>query len=181
MQRPIQLLFNGFVLLSIACLFILHFKQSSNKLVYVNSTELLNGYQGMIDARKEYQKKAAGWQANVDTLTQEVKEAIEEYEKGMVTMTTKEKQLSERLLHTKQRQLVEYQQAIREKARQEDEALTKTVLTQANTVLEKYGKDNHYHIILAANQTGNIAYAEQGLDITEVVLEVMNNEYGKKR
>ena len=42
------------------------------KLAYVDSTKLIQQYQGMKDAVKIYQGKAAVWQANVDTLAAEL-------------------------------------------------------------------------------------------------------------
>lgn len=37
-------------------------------MVYVDIGKLMQEYQGMIDARAEYEKKATQWQANADTL-----------------------------------------------------------------------------------------------------------------
>ncbi|MFM8914577.1 MAG: OmpH family outer membrane protein, partial [Flammeovirgaceae bacterium] len=70
------------------------------KMVYVDSSKLLNGYKGMQAARQEYQKKATSWKANVDTLTKELQSAIMKYEKEAGKMTAKEKSLTQELLKT---------------------------------------------------------------------------------
>jgi len=57
-----------------------------SNVVYVDSNKLINSYQGMIDARKVYQQKAGGWKANIDTLTNEVKRQIMDYEKESARM-----------------------------------------------------------------------------------------------
>ncbi|MBL7846163.1 MAG: OmpH family outer membrane protein [Cyclobacteriaceae bacterium] len=147
------------------------------ELVYVDSARLVNGYQGMIDARKNYQKKTVQWKANIDTLTVEVQRAIMDYEKGSSKMTVREKKLSEELIRAKQGQLMQYQQAMKAQAQQEDSKMTSEVLTQVNAYIRKYGMAHGYTIILAATEYGNIAYANEALDITSIILEGLNKEY----
>jgi outer membrane protein len=150
------------------------------KLVYVDSAKLVNEYKGMQDARAVYQKKAATWKANIDTLTSEVQLQIMNYENESSKLTTKERQLSEELIRTKQKQLMEYQQVLNTQAKQEDAKMTGEVVQQINSYLKKYGEENGYKIVMAATEYGNIAYADEGLDITEEVLNGLNNEYEGK-
>ena len=150
---------------------------SNQKIYYVDSAQLMNGYKGMQNARNAYQQKAATWKANVDTLASEVQKQIMDYEKGFNKMSAKEKQLSQELIKTKQNQLVEYQRAMNSQAQQEDDKMTGEVLNQVNAYLKKYGKDHGYKIIMAATQYGNIAYADENLDLTKDVLEGLNKEY----
>lgn len=157
-----------------------YFYFHQQNIVYVDSAELVNGYKGMQAARKVYQQKASTWKANIDTLASEVQKQIMEYEKEVGKMTLKEKQLSQELIKTKQNQLVEYQRAMNTQAQQEDGKMTGDVVTQINAYLKKYGKDHGYKIIMAATQYGNIAYADEGLNITKEILEGLNKEYDGK-
>jgi outer membrane protein len=150
------------------------------KVVYVDSTKLLNNYKGMQDARAAYQKKAGAWKANIDTLASEVQQQIFKYEKESAAMSVKERQLSQELIRTKQKQFADYQQATNTQAQQEDAKMTSEVVTQVNAYLKKYGELHGYTIILAATEYGNLAYADEALDITEAVLEGLNNEYAGK-
>jgi outer membrane protein len=152
----------------------------SERIAYVDSNKLVNGYQGMIDAREVYQKKAAGWKANIDTLANEVQQQIFQYEKDSPKMSAKERELSKELIRTKQKQLADYQQALNSQAQQEDSQMTNDVMTQMNAYIKKYGENNNYKIVFAATEYGNIAYADESLDITEKVLEGLNNEYKGK-
>lgn len=147
------------------------------RLVYVDSAKLVNEYKGMQDARAVYQKKATTWKANIDTLKSEVQQQIMYYEKESAQLTAKERQLSEALIRTKQKQLMEYEQAMNTQAKQEDAKMTNEVVNQINAFLKKYGKANGYKIVMAATEYGNIAYADEGLDITGEVLKGLNSEY----
>lgn len=145
-------------------------------IAYVDSAKLVNGYQGMIDARQVYQKKAAGWQANIDTLSKEVQQRITAYEKESLKMSRNERDLSRELIRTKEQQLQEYSEAMNAQAQQEDAKMTSDVISQMNAFIKKYGKANNYTIILAA-VNGNVVYAEDAIDLTDEILDGLNKEY----
>jgi outer membrane protein len=151
----------------------------ADRVVYVDSAKLVNGYKGMEVARKEFQKKTAVWKSNVDTLVKEIQQEIVKFEKQSGKMTSKEKELTKQLIQTKQQQLAEYQRATNEKAGQEDNQMTKKVLDEINAYIKDYGKNHQYKIILAASN-GNIAYAEEALDVTDEVLAGLNKNYSGK-
>lgn len=151
----------------------------SDKIVYVDSTRILNEYKGSVEAKKQYQQKAKLWQANIDTLTEEVKSSIKGYEHSLATMSDKEKSLAKQLIQTKQKQLLDYQKAIQDNAQQENAKTMNAVVSQINSFLSAYGKKHNYKLILIANQSGTIAYAREGLDITNDIIEELNKENGK--
>jgi len=164
--------------LIIAVLFLLFRAFNDNdKIAYVNSGRILDEYKGSVAAKKAYQEKAKVWQSNIDTLTSEVKSAIQKHEKSLATMTAKEQDLSKQLIQIKEKQLTDYQRSIQETARQEDGKLTEGIVTQINAFLLDYGKKHNYKLILIANSSGTIAYGEDGLDITEPVITALNNQY----
>lgn len=166
------------ILNSIGIIALLIFSLSKDqKIVYVDSAQLINNYQGMHDARKSYEQKASTWKANIDTLGNEVQQFIMKYEKENSAMTAKERQLSQELIRTKQKQLMEYQQAMNTQAQQEDAKMTGEVVSQINAYLKKYGKEKGYKIVMAATEYGNIAYADEALDVTKEVIEGLNKEY----
>lgn len=92
-------------------------------------------------------------------------------------MSVKERELSRELIKTKQKQLADYQQALSTQAQQEDARMTGEVVGEINAYLKKYGERKGYTIVMAATEYGNIAYADEHLDITEEVLEGLNKEY----
>lgn len=134
-------------------------------------------FKGAITARKSYEVKVKTWQLRIDTLATEVQNALRAYEKSVAKMPLNEQQLSKQLISTKQQQLADYQRAVQENAQQEDKKLTQGIISEINAFLLEYGKNNHYEIILIANQSGTIAYAREGLDITEDVVKGLNEAY----
>jgi outer membrane protein len=165
-------------IITIAIIFLLlnlFFK--NDRIAYVDSGRILNEYKGSVEAKKAFQSKAKVWQDNIDTLTNEVKSAIQQYEKSLATMSPKEQNLSKQLIQVKQKQLADYQRAIQDNAKQEDGKITQSIIAQINAFLTTYGKKHNYKLILIANSSGTIAYARDGLDITSEVINELNNEY----
>jgi outer membrane protein len=149
---------------------------SRSHIAYVDSSKLLNGYNAMVQARAEFEKKQKVWESNIDSLTKDVQDAIKKYERTAAEGTDREKQLSRELINGKQKQLYDYQNAIKQNASQEEQRLTQNVLATVNTYLLRYGKKNDYKMILVA-ANGNIAYADPNMDITDKVVEQLNKEY----
>jgi outer membrane protein len=131
----------------------------------------------MKDARVVYQQKAKSWQANLDTLTKELQREILKNQAA----SGKQKSPTDEIL-LKQKQLHEYRNALNAQAEQEDKKMTGEVIADVNAYLRRYGKEKGYKIIIAATEYGNLAYAEEGLDITDEILEGLNQEYlGSKK
>ncbi|PWG81344.1 OmpH family outer membrane protein [Pararcticibacter amylolyticus] len=170
------ILFNVLLSLVVISLLVLSFR-NNDKIAYVESGKLLNEYKGSEKARKEFQKKATEWQANIDTLETEVKNAMKKYEKDLPGMTAREQKMGRELINTKRSALVNYQRAISENAKQENAKLMQGVFSTINSFLTEYGKKNGYKMIFIANESGTIAYAREGLDLTSRVLQELNDEY----
>lgn len=152
------------------------FAQSPKKIYYVDSNKLLKEYVEMKDARKELEEKTKVWKSNVDTLTVQVEKQIEQYEKTSSRMSSKEQALSRELINTRQRELMQYQQAIQSQAGEEEQKIMGKVLNNVNTYLAEYGKKKGCsYLLLAAN--GNMAYGEESLNLTDEVLKELNNTY----
>lgn len=169
-------IFNSLVII----IFFIYYFNKGKELVYVDSVQLLSNYKGMADAKKSFQQKAIVWQANIDTLSNELQRRINSYTKEKTHLTAKEKYLTEELIRTKQQQLNEYQEAISLKAQEENTEMSKRVLDEVNNYIRKMGEKRGYKIIFAATEYGNIAHADKAYDITDEVLAGINEAYTGK-
>ncbi len=147
----------------------------SEKIAYIDTAKLLSNYPQMQEIKKKLEIEAGKARSNVDTLTMEFQNSLKEYEKNQSKMTTKERSLSEELLRNKQSQLVQYQQALDQKLKQEEQKQTQAILTNINAFITEYGKQKGYKLILATSG-GNIAYGDNGVDITEEILKGLKDK-----
>jgi outer membrane protein len=153
---------------------------AAGAIVYVESNKLLEGYQGMKDARRSFEVKAKGWERQNQTLVNGFRTAVEQYQKTAATLTAEQRAAAEQKLQAQQQQGAVEQQKIQAQAQEAEAKLTQTVLESVNKKVEAYGKAHGYKMILIAAPSGTIAYGEKGLDITTPVLAYLNAQYRKK-
>ena len=177
MKKLIPILVACAVLLS---LFSLYKAYQSTNLVYVDVNKLLESYKRTEIVRSEFEKKAKTLQSNVDSLILGWQEDLKTYDKERSKMTKKEISLKQELLNNKQQQISSYQQAIQKQIQEEDKKATQTVINDINDYVKEYGKKKGYKIIFGASGSGNIMYADEGTDLTEKILEGLNNEFDGK-
>lgn len=163
------------LVLSIGSFF--YFKSSNSDQVYVDINKLIDGYKRTAEVKAEFDKKAATMQANVDSLMGNWQKELQTYEKDRSGMSKKELALKQELLSNKQQQLNNYRQAIQKQLQEEDQKSTQTVINDINDFVKEYGKSNGYRIILGATGAGTIMYADEGADLTDVVLEKLNAQF----
>jgi len=153
---------------------------AAGAIVYVESNKLLEGYQGMKDARRSFEAKAKGWERQNQTLVNGFRTAVEQYQKTAASLTAEQRAAAEQKLQAQQQQGAVEQQKIQAQAQEAEAKLTQTVLESVNKKVEAYGKTHGYKMILIAAPSGTIAYGEKGLDITTPVLAYLNAQYRKK-
>ena len=152
----------------------------SGKLAYVESGRLLDGYQGMKDARKAFEGKARGWEKQNQGMLAEFKAAVEGYQKQAPSLSAEQRAATEQKLGAQQQQVAQQQQQLQAQAQQEEAKLTQNVLESVNKKVEAYGKAHGYKLILISAPSGTIAYGEKNLDITAPVLAYLNANYRRK-
>ena len=228
MKNPFQLAFNAVLLVAVAVLYVLHFRQApaaapvaaatqtpsaapatpadtaaaaapavaeapvtppvvapteaaanADKVVYIESAKLLDGYQGMKDARRAFEVKAKGWERQNQGLVSSFRTAVEAYQKQAPTLTPEQRAATEQKLQAQQQQSGEQQQQLQAQAQQEEAKLTQSVLGSVNKKVEAYGKAHGYKLILIAAPSGTIAYGRKDLDLTAPVLAYLNQTYKK--
>lgn len=156
-----------------------NFKGDDSKIVYVDAIKLISKYKGIEDARKEITARNEAYRLNLDTLKLELNNIIASYEKAKQSSTASVRKGFEDQIQVKQQQLMEYEQIVNGQRQKEDQEVSAKVLEKVNDYLKRYGEKEGYTIILAATHYGNIAYGDKSLDITDKVLQGLNEEYTK--
>ncbi|MBX0292279.1 OmpH family outer membrane protein [Hymenobacter sp. HSC-4F20] len=154
----------------------------TDKVAYVESGKLLDGYQGMKDARKNFEAKARRWEAQNQTLVKGFQSAVQKYQQQAAGLSPEQRASTEQQLQSRQVQVAQEQEKLQRQAQEEEAKMTQQVLERINKQVEVYGKQNGYRLILIAAPSGTIAYGRKDLDITTPVLKHLNDEYrgGKK-
>jgi outer membrane protein len=150
------------------------------KVVYVRIGEVINKYEGMLEAKNAYKQKMSNWQANVDTLELDYQKMVSKYNLESSRLSAAQKREQEMSLEKQKGNIQNYIATLEQKAQEEDEKMTKGVINQINAAIEELGKEKGYDYVLGTTNDGNILYGVKSKDVTEEVLEYVNNKYKKK-
>lgn len=149
---------------------------SNDKTAYVNNSELIQGYYKMKTTEERFDKKSQSLSEELDSVAGEFQKEVEEFQKGMNRMSTKERERIQEELVQKQQRLQQQQQQKSQMLKQESDQAIDSLITEVKDFVSEYGKTNGYTYIFGSNESANIMYAKEGRDITETVLEALNAE-----
>lgn len=147
------------------------------KIAFVRSQDLIHQYSGMKEVLSTYENKTAQWQKEVDILRGNYLEAKEHYHKNIASLENDERKRLEQQLIEQEIRLKEYSEDFSQRAAKEKEMLMKGALNQINSFVEDYAKKQGFDIVLGVTISGNVMYGEDHLDITEQVVNALNQSY----
>jgi outer membrane protein len=152
-------------------------KFSASKIAYVKTAVIIEKYEGMREAKSAYEKKVKNWESNIDTLKNDFIRNVSSFDRDSPKLSIEQRENRQMALTEKEKNVINYQQAIEEKARAEQEKMLQSVIGQINSFIEKFGKEKGYKIILGTTSEGSVLYGDISVDITEEVLEELNKEF----
>ena len=144
-------------------------ERAGQAIVYVDALKLMSQYAGMTEAQATLAKRTAEYTANLDTLRAEMQ--------TMMAGDAHGHKPDKAAIEAKQQTLINYEQAVSQKYKEENEKISAELLGKVNAFIKHYGEQQGYTIIMAATHYGNIAYGDKSLDITDRVLRGLNAEY----
>jgi outer membrane protein len=166
----------------IVLLFILSlgiFSCQQGKTAYVNNQEIMDGFEKLKQTEDELALEEEALKAKIDGMVAQsgYQDLVQEYQANQGKMSkAKEEELYNQIMQIQQRlsqqQQMSNQQFQNTRAAQMD-SLVKTV----KDFIKVYGKENGYTFIYGANESGNILYGKEDLDITEEVTKALNAKY----
>ncbi len=152
---------------------------TEQKTAYVDTTKIIKEYREMKEVEAEFTSKSDKIKTELDSLAQSFQKEVQEYQANMNSMSTAQRQTKEQELMGKQQTIQQQQQMMGNKLREESDVVIDSIVTKVKEYVKEYGKDNDYTYIFGSNESANIMYAKEGLDITEEILKKLNDSYKK--
>lgn len=150
---------------------------NQQKTAYVDTTKLIQEYTEMQEVEADFSTRSERIKGELDSLARGFQEEVQEYQQNMNTMSTQQRQETEERLMRKQQTIQQQQQMMGNQLRQESDVVIDSIVNKVKDYVREYGKENNYTYIFGSNESANIMYAEEGLDITDEILEKLNAEY----
>jgi outer membrane protein len=152
-------------------------KWNTPKIGYVKSPIIIQEYKEMQDAQKKFEEEVKVVQMNSDTL----KRRYERLLSMEGSVNNKERKEWLHRLEIAQEEFGKYNHQASEQIENRKNEMSQNVLMRINDYIQNYGKENHYKLILGTTSEGSILYGEEGDDLTQVILNKLNEAYQKSK
>jgi outer membrane protein len=146
------------------------------KIGYIDSIKIFAEYKETQEAEQLYKNEVDAWKAQAASMEQTIVKLQDEL-KAQSLMLSEEKQKEKKLELDQKMQ--EYQSFMQDTfgddglAARRNKELTQPIVDKINDILEELGENEGYSVIFdVAN--ANIVWASKALDLTETVLEKLN-------
>ncbi|WP_306639621.1 OmpH family outer membrane protein [Sanyastnella coralliicola] len=152
-------------------------KKSEDRTVYVRTAELIDAYQGMIDARNKYASLESELQRSLDSLRLDLKSTYMAFEQTAAGLSELDRNKSIAILENKKMQCDQFEESMYNHLTERDAELTGAVIDQVNFHIKQYGEEHGYDMIIGTTVDGNVLFGTEDLDITDEVLISLNESY----
>lgn len=150
-----------------------------NKIGFVNSVKLMDEYQERVDLEARFKTKADAMTKKRDSISQAFQMDLQDFQ-------TKAQKMSQKNAQEEYAQLQQRGQFVGQQLQQEEQQLQQTSQAEMDSLVKKvkkeiqeYGKANGYTYILGGGDGGAVLYGEETQDLTDVILKILNDKYGK--
>jgi outer membrane protein len=159
---------------TIVILLILSSCGKRQKIGFINTAELFNGF----EYKKEIEKELTA----IKNSRKFILDSMEANLKVLGKQINNDKK--DRELLNKFKMLREDFLARRQKFEDDEETMVRQfdekIIKQLNSFTKQYGEENNYDMIYGANAGGNIMYADSAYDLTKEVTAYMNQKFSGK-
>lgn len=146
------------------------------KFGFIDSDRIFADYEDWAKAQEEFNTEYKAWDDEAKEMQKELEEMIYEYEKQKLILSADKKKEREAAIDAKRQALDAFTKEIfgpSGKAERRNNILVKPLLEKINVAIEKVATEENFDFIFNA---AGLAYAKKDYDITEKVLEALEEE-----
>ncbi|MEO5975689.1 MAG: OmpH family outer membrane protein [Chryseolinea sp.] len=193
-MKNLSLILNVVLIAAVAILFYLHFtgRKSANssthsiepgdlKIAYIRSDSVLKNYDYLKINRTQLEEKSKKMDQDYRNRAIGLQNEIAAYQRNVNSMTLGQVKATEEDLGKKQQNLQMYQQTLSQQLMDEEAKLNKELYERITVYLKKYGSDKNLQFVLKVDQSSDILYAGESMDISTDVTVGLNTEYQSEK
>lgn len=151
---------------------------NQTKIAYVDVEEILKEYKGMKDAQKEMDTKEGEYKKTLDQLAINYQTGLKDYQEKGRRMSAKKRQEIENGLMQQQQILSQRQQQAQQELQKFGQEKMEEINENIEDFIADYAKKNGYSYIFGTSeQTKSVLYGDSKTDLTDEILEALNDDY----
>jgi len=154
----------------------------SNNIVFIDSSKMLEQYQGAIDIEAKFKAKSEQMGKELDAEVSKFRADVAFFEQNAQSKGMQWAQQTGAALQEREQRLAYTQQAMMQELQSESGAEMDTLVKEIKSLIKEHGKAKGYDFILStADEINNVLYAKEGKDITEDIIKLLNDNYKAKK
>lgn len=143
--------------------------QTTGKIGFIDSRAIIAQAPGAQEAQQAFEQDMARYQAELETLEQELKTQLDSYEKQQVTLSPDARRQRQEEIRTKQMAYTQRAQQLEEQAADRQAELVEPIMERINTVIAEIREAEGYALIFDV-AGGAVVAADPALNLTDQVL-----------
>ena len=144
-------------------------------IAYLNSDSLLSNYNYYDEVSEQLEVERVALQKEYTRRAEGLQKQIEDYQRTVTNLTIAQARAVEEDLGKKQQNLLQYQETIRQQLMQKEASITRELYEKVSAYLKIYGEKNNLQLVLTYSAGSGLLYASDDLNITDQVIEGLNN------
>lgn len=150
-----------------------------DKIAFVDNTKVINEYQEKKDIEAKFKGKIEVFDKKADSLSKAFQAEAQAFESGAKSMSQNAAQEKYNQLMQKRQMMGQQLQLEEQQLSQESQKEIDSLIKKVKSFIKDYGKKNGYTYVLGANDAGSVLYGDESKDITEEILQALNDGYKK--
>ena len=147
------------------------------QVAYINADTVLQNYEFFKAKQKQLEDKQKKLEAEYRNRAQGLQTEMSNYQQSLPNLTIGQAKALEEDLMKKQQNLRVYQESLAQELMKEESTINRELYERVTSFIESYSKENDIELVVKYNQGSDILYAGEGMDITERVIEGLNEKY----
>ncbi len=154
---------------------------STNNIVYIDSSKLLQEYQEAKDVESKYKAKSEQMGKELDAQLSKFRADVAYFEKNAQSKGMQWAQQTGAALQEREQRLAYTQQAMMQQLQEESGQEMDSLVKGVKDFIKEYGKEKEYDYILSTGEVSTVLYAKDGQDITDEIIKLLNDKYKAKQ
>ena len=188
-MKNISLALNVVLTLAVIVLYYLHFNGqgkanqmnagsgSNLQMAYINSDSVLKYYDYFKVSREKLESKSKQLDQDLKARATSLQGEFESYQRNRNSLTMGQIQAVEEDLTKKRNNLQLYQESLSQQMLADQEKMTRELYNKVTSFLRKYGQENGLQVVFKYDNTSDVLFAGDSLDISSIVVKGLNESY----
>ena len=153
------------------------FDKSNLKIAYVNSDSLISNFDFFIEKSEELESERLKSESDLETRARGIEKQVSDFQRTRGNMTINQARAIEEDLYKKQQNLLQYRENLAQNLMKKESEINNELYDKVSSYLKDYGSQHQMEIVLSYTRNSGVLYANDSLDITQVVIAGLNESY----